>query len=195
MTPSKKVTNLAIFASGSGSNAQRIIEYFKENLDINIQLILTNNPEAGVLERAENLGIPSHVFKREDFYQSENILNLLKAQKIDWVILAGFLWLVPSNLLETYPQKVINLHPALLPKFGGKGMYGMNVHRAVIEAKEQETGITIHYANEKFDEGKIIFQAKCQVEGNDTPETVAEKIHGLEYQHFPKVIAELLENQ
>ncbi len=187
---------IAIFASGSGSNAQRIIEYFQQNPQkAEARLILTNNPKAGVLARAEALAVPSKVFGREDFYTNGSVLAFLKSEKIDWVVLAGFLWLVPPALLEAYPDRVINLHPALLPKFGGKGMYGMHVHQAVVAAKETETGITIHYANAEFDEGKIIFQAKCTVEPHDSPEIIAEKIHQLEHQHFPKVIAKLLENQ
>lgn len=195
-TDTNRPPRLAIFASGSGSNAQKIVEYFQQKPQkAEIRLILSNKAKAGVLDRAAALGVPSKVFDREDFYTNGSVLALLKSEQIDWVILAGFLWLVPTELLEAYPNRVVNLHPALLPKFGGKGMYGMNVHQAVINAKETETGITIHYANAAFDEGKVIFQAKCKVEVQDTPEIVAEKIHQLEHQHFPKVIAELLETQ
>ncbi len=183
---------LAIFASGSGSNAQRITEYFNTSLTAEVVCILSNNPKAGVLARASKLGVTSYVFNKEDFYQNQTVVDYLQAQKIDWIILAGFLWLVPSSLLQAYPHKVINLHPALLPKFGGKGMYGMHVHKAVVAAHETETGITIHYANEQFDEGEIIHQAKCAVNPTDTPETIAEKIHQLEYAHFPKVIEQVI---
>lgn len=180
--------NIAIFASGSGTNAQNIAEYFENNPKINVQLILSNNKNAYVLNRAESLGIKSVTFDRKSFYETDEILQILKSEQIDFLILAGFLWLVPINLLKSFPNKIINIHPALLPKFGGKGMYGMKVHEAVVESKEKETGITIHYVNEKYDDGEIIFSAKFQVSGTDTAETVAEKIHKLEYEHFPKII-------
>lgn len=192
MQSNKQVPRLAVFASGSGSNAQRLVEFFSNTLTAQIVSILSNNPKAGVLARANQLGVESFVFDKEDFYQTPAVLDYLKSKQIDWVILAGFLWLVPSNLLQAYPHKVINLHPALLPKFGGKGMYGMNVHKAVVAAQETETGITIHYANEQFDEGEIIYQAKCAVSPTDSPEAVAEKIHQLEYKYFPQIIEQVL---
>ena len=185
--------NIAIFASGSGSNAQNIIEFFK-NSDINISLILTNNPNAFVIKRAENLNIPSYIFDKEEFYNSNKIIQKLHDLNIDLIVLSGFLWLVPENLIEFYNDKIINIHPALLPSYGGKGMYGDKVHKAVIDNKESESGITIHFVNKKYDEGNIIFQAKCKIEKNDTPESLAKKIHELEYAHFPKVINDLLRN-
>lgn len=184
--------NIAIFASGSGSNAQKIAEHFEGSEGINVSLILTNNPKAFVLERAKNLNIPSQIFNRETFYNSTDIVDVLKRNNIDFIVLAGFMWLVPGYLVEAYPNKIVNIHPALLPKFGGKGMYGDHVHIAVKQAGEKESGITIHYVNERYDDGNIIFQAKCQVVENDTPQTIAEKVHALEYQHYPNVIEEVI---
>ena len=183
---------IAIFASGSGSNAENIFNYFKENNQVEISLILTNNPNAFVLERAKKLGVPSLVFNREQFSKSDYVVKQLLDLKIDFIVLAGFLWLIPQNLIDAYPEKMINVHPALLPKFGGKGMYGDNVHKAVVEANESETGITIHYVNENYDEGGLVFQAKTDVLPSDTPDDVASKVHALEYEHFPKVIDDLL---
>jgi len=180
--------NIAIFASGSGTNAENICEYFKDNTFINISLILTNNSYAGVIERAKNYNIDTFIFNREMFYMSDEINKLLESRNIDLVVLAGFLWLVPENLIRSYPNKIINIHPALLPKYGGKGMYGMNVHNAVIANKEAQSGISIHLVNEEYDDGQIIFQAKCEISPNDTPDTLAKKIHSLEYKHFPTVI-------
>jgi phosphoribosylglycinamide formyltransferase-1 len=179
---------IAIFASGSGSNAERITEYFNANDHVEVSLILTNNPAAGVIERAQRLNIPTLIFNKKLFAQTDKIVEILQSQGIDWVILAGFLWLVPSNLTRAFENRMINIHPALLPKYGGKGMWGHHVHEAVVANKEKETGITIHYVNEHYDEGKVIFQAKCEVTENDTPESVAAKIHELEYQYFPEVI-------
>ncbi len=183
---------IAIFASGSGSNAQRIVEYFAEKNILEIAGIYCNNPSAYVLERARNLDVPSRLFNREQFYHSSDILSDLKEKKVDWLILAGFLWLIPSNLLEAFPGHIINLHPALLPKFGGKGMFGSKVHEAVIQAGETESGITVHFVNEKYDEGEVILQALCPVLESDTPDTLALKIHELEYEYFPKVIENLV---
>ena len=183
---------IAIFASGSGTNAQRITEYFKNKNSVEITLILTNNKNAYVLERAKKLNIQSIVFDRDDFYNSEKIIDTLNSYEIDFIVLAGFLWLVPVNILKKFHNRIINIHPALLPKFGGKGMYGDKVHKAVVKNKESETGISIHYVNEKYDEGKIIFQAKFNIENDDTPESVAQKIHKLEYEHFPRVIEEVV---
>ncbi len=179
--------NIAIFASGSGSNAEKIIEYFSGSTEICVKLILCNNPEAGVIERANRLNIPLQLFDRQQF-KSEFILTILQENEIDWVILAGFLWLVPKNLIEAFPNKIINIHPTLLPKFGGKGMYGHFVHEAVVAAGETESGITIHYVNEHYDEGKYIFKASFPVLPTDTPEDVAMKGQVLEYEHFAKVI-------
>lgn len=183
---------IAVFASGSGSNAENIYEFFKDNSTVEVTLILTNNANAGVLERASRLNIPSLVFNRTDFYNSTKIVDILESNAIDLVVLAGFLWLIPENLISAFPDKIINIHPALLPKYGGKGMYGDNVHKAVVANGEKESGITIHLVNEHYDEGKILFQAKCDVIHNDTYEDVASKIHALEYEHFPKVIEEVL---
>ncbi|WP_339784370.1 MAG: phosphoribosylglycinamide formyltransferase [Imperialibacter sp.] len=180
--------NLAIFASGSGTNAENIVKHFKGNSDVGVKLILSNKKDAGVLERAKKLGIPSHVFSRPDFYENNNVLDVLKAHNVDWVVLAGFLWLIPGNLIKAFPDKIINIHPALLPKFGGKGMYGDRVHQAVIQAGEKDSGITIHLVNEKYDEGKILFQASCDIEKDETPQSLAAKIHQLEYTYFPQVI-------
>jgi phosphoribosylglycinamide formyltransferase 1 len=183
--------NLAIFASGSGSNAERIVEYFQNSATVNIKLFLTNNPQAGVIERAKRLNISIRVFDRQEF-KSETIVDLLKENKIDWVILAGFLWLIPKNLVEVFPSKIVNIHPALLPKFGGKGMYGHFVHEAVVANKETESGITIHLVNEHYDEGTVVFQASFPVSPEDTPEDVARKVQALEHKHFPKIIAQLI---
>ncbi len=184
--------NIAIFASGSGSNAENIATYFKENKQVNVKLFLTNKAEAFVVERAKKLDIPYEVFNKKDFYHSNNVLNILKQNKIKFVVLAGFLWLVPESLIDAYPQKIVNIHPALLPAYGGKGMFGDHVHRAVVENKEKESGITIHYVNKEYDKGDIIFQAKCAVEPTDTPEIVAEKVHELEYRYYPEVIERVL---
>lgn len=182
--------NIAVFASGSGTNAQNIAEYFMATGDIRVALILTNNPDAFVLERAKNLGIPSLVFTRKEFYESEIILDILRRNKIDFIVLAGFLWLIPGYLLKAYSRKIINIHPALLPKYGGKGMYGDKVHRAVIESGDQQTGITIHYVNDHYDEGEIIFQDTFKIQPDDTAESIAQRVHALEYRHFPRVIEE-----
>ena len=180
---------IAIFASGSGTNAQRITEYFRDRPGfIAVDLILSNRKDAFVLERAKNLGIPSVTFSRQEFYGTYHISDLLKQHSIEYVILAGFLWLIPDSLLKVYPDKILNIHPALLPGYGGKGMYGMKVHEAVISNHDKESGITVHLVNERYDEGQILFQAKCIIEESDTPESLAEKIHALEYQYFPRVI-------
>ena len=180
---------IVVFASGSGSNAERIATYFAEKGTAQVQAILSNNPQAGVLARAKRLAIPSIVFDRQAFYHSDIVLNLIKSLQPDLIVLAGFLWKVPVYLTEAYPDKIINIHPSLLPKYGGKGMYGAHVHQAVIDHGEKESGITIHYVNEHYDEGNIIFQAKTEVLPTDTADTLAEKIHQLEYQHFPEVIS------
>lgn len=185
---------IAIFASGSGSNAQNIVEYFKNSDFVHVECILSNKSDAYVLERAKNMQIDTLTFSRSDFYESKNVLHFLQLRGVDFIVLAGFLWLIPNYLIEAYPGKIINIHPALLPKFGGKGMFGLKVHQAVVDAKENESGITIHYVNEKYDEGDIIFQEKCKIEPSDTPEEVARKVHSLEYVHFPKVIEALLKH-
>ena len=183
---------IAIFASGSGSNAQKIAEHFEGSSKVKVSLILTNNPKAFVLERAQKLDIAANIFNKESFYRSTEIVAVLKSNNIDFIVLAGFMWLVPSYLVEAYPNKIVNIHPALLPKFGGKGMFGNYVHEAVKESGENETGITIHYVNEHYDEGDIIFQAKCEVAVNDSPQTIAEKVHALEYQHYSNVIESVI---
>lgn len=183
---------IAIFASGSGSNAQKIMEHFKRSADAEVVLILTNNPQAYVLQRADNFEIPSHAFNRQEFYETDDIIRMLKNLQVDLIVLAGFLWLVPKSLLAAFPNKIINLHPALLPKFGGKGMYGDNVHKAVLAAGEEESGITIHFANEQFDEGEIIHQSKFKIEPGDSLEMIKFKGQQLEHQNFPKVIENLL---
>jgi len=185
---------IAIFASGSGSNAQKIIEHFSDDGDIEISLILTNNEKAYVLERATDAGVPSYVFDRELLYNSSKVHDILNEIGIDFIVLAGFLWLVPLDILRSWPNRIVNIHPALLPKFGGKGMYGDKVHKAVIEAGEKNTGISIHYVNEKYDEGEIIFQKSFEISKDDTPETVAERIHVLEHKHFPLVIEKLVKD-
>lgn len=188
----KTIPRIAIFASGSGSNAQRIAEYFSGTGILEIAGIFSNNPAAYVLERAKLLGIPSALFNRDTFYHSDSILSDLRSRQVDWIILAGFLWLIPENLLNAFPGRIINIHPALLPAYGGKGMYGMKVHQAVIDSGDSESGITIHHVNEHYDKGDIIFQARCLVANNDTPEILASKIHELEYAHFPEVIKHLV---
>lgn len=183
---------IAIFASGSGTNAQKIIEHFNAVDGIEVSLVLSNNPNAFVLERAKKLGLPSYVFDRQMFYETTQVGDILRQIGIDFIVLAGFLWLIPPDILQSWQNRIVNIHPALLPKYGGKGMYGDRVHRAVIEAGENETGITIHYVNEKYDEGEIIFQDKFAVLPGDTPESIAERIHVLEHRHFPRVIEELI---
>ena len=183
---------IAIFASGSGSNAQKIMEHFKRNPEAEVVLILTNNPQAYVLQRADNFEIPSHIFTRTEFYDTDAVIKLLKNLQVDLIVLAGFLWLVPQTLLKAFPNKVINLHPALLPKYGGKGMYGDHVHNAVLDAKEEESGITIHFVNEKFDEGEILHQSRFKIEPGDNLEMLKFKGQQLEHQHFPRVIENLL---
>jgi phosphoribosylglycinamide formyltransferase-1 len=183
---------VAVFASGNGSNAQRIIEYFSNHAFISIDIILCNKPDAYVMTRAKALGVPALHFSRHSFYQTNEIPDLLLARGIDYIVLAGFLWLIPQNLLNAYPGKIINIHPALLPRFGGKGMFGMKVHETVIASGEQESGITVHYVDDRYDEGAIIFQAKCPVEEGDTPEMLAAKIHVLEHRFFPEVIEKIV---
>lgn len=184
---------IAIFASGSGSNAENIINYFQNDAENVVKIVFCNKPNAYVLERAKRLNVPTFVFGREDFYHSDMVLNELKRLDIDMIVLAGFLWKVPDSIIEAYRERVINIHPALLPSYGGKGMYGMKVHESVIAAGEKESGITIHYVNDHYDEGATIFQARCEITPKDTPDTLAGKVHALEYEHFPRVIKEVLE--
>ena len=188
----KPIKKIAVFASGSGTNAENLIRYFSNSGRAKVELVLCNNPVAGIIERARNLGVPSVVFNRKDFYESTMVLNQLLEKKIDLVVLAGFLWLIPWNIIATFEKKIINIHPALLPGFGGKGFYGMKVHQAIIDSKSLLSGITIHYVNEKFDEGEIIFQAASHVNKEDTAESLAKKIHELEYSYFPVVVEKVL---
>ena len=185
-----KPVRLAILGSGNGTNAQQISEYFAGRTDVTVACIIYNVRGAYIAERAKNLGIESHYFNRADFYDNGHVLDYLREKEIDWVILAGFLWLVPQPILDAFPQRVINIHPALLPKYGGKGMYGHHVHEAVVAAGEKETGITIHIVDQHYDRGTTLFQATCPVTPEDTPDTVAAKIHLLEKEHFPRVIDE-----
>lgn len=183
---------VAIFASGSGSNAQKLMEHFKNSTDVEIALVLTNNPDAYVLQRADNFEIPSHIFDKNEFYKTDHIVELLKNLDIDLIVLAGFLWLIPKSLINEYPGRIVNIHPAILPKFGGKGMYGDYVHLAVLEAKENEGGITIHYVNENYDEGEFIYQARYRIEKDDNLEMVKFKGQQLEHLHYPRVVESIL---
>lgn len=185
-----KQYRIAIFASGSGTNAEEILKRFQNHDSIEAVLLLSNNPQAYALERAKKFNVPSNVFNRSTFRESEEVLTWLKEKKVTHLVLAGFMWLVPAYLIKAYPGKIVNIHPALLPKFGGKGMYGMHVHEAVKTTGEKETGITIHEVNERYDEGKILFQTKCQINPSDTPDDIAHKVHQLEYAHYPHVIEE-----
>lgn len=184
--------NIAVLASGSGTNAENIIRYFSEKESACVALVLTNRQNAFVLERAKGLGVPCAWLAKEAWASGEPVLEMLRAYHIDFVVLAGFLARVPDNVLYAYPDKMINIHPSLLPKFGGKGMYGDRVHEAVIASGECESGITIHYTNERYDEGGIICQQKCPVLPEDTPEELARRIHGLEYEWYPRVIESLV---
>ena len=189
--PTFMLLRIALFASGSGSNAENIVHYFSHNPGFSFPLIISNKPDAFIHSRAKQLNIPSFTFSREDFTDGEKILSLLELYNIDCIVLAGFLLKIPQSLILAFPQKIINIHPALLPKHGGKGMYGMKVHQAVSETGDTESGITIHYVNANYDEGSIIFQTTCPVFPSDTPETIAEKVHALEYEYFPKVIEDI----
>lgn len=184
--------NIAIFASGNGTNAENIFRYFRDDAGIAVRLLLCNKPDAFVIERAKKYDVPAIVFNRETFYETGDIVALLQEEQIDLVVLAGFLWLLPENLLKAFPDKIINIHPALLPRYGGKGMYGARVHQAVIEAGDKESGITIHYVNKKYDDGRVIRQERCPVSADDTPASLADKVHQLEYHFYPKVIADIL---
>ncbi|WP_339919120.1 phosphoribosylglycinamide formyltransferase [uncultured Flavobacterium sp.] len=185
---------IVVFASGSGTNAENIIKYFASSETGTVVAVFTNNPSAKVIERAKNNEIPTEVFSKEELIESK-VLQKLNLIEPDLIVLAGFLLKFPENIIVSYPNKIINIHPALLPKYGGKGMYGMNVHKAIVENKEKETGITIHYVNENYDEGGVIFQKKVVVLGTDTADVIAEKIHDLEQRYFPEVIRDLLKKQ
>ena len=178
---------IVLFTSGSGTNAEKIVEYFKDHPFIQVVLLLSNNPNAFALERAKKYNVPTRVFSRQQFQGSE-VLAWLQQYQITHIVLAGFLWLIPSDLIKAFPHRIINIHPSLLPKYGGKGMYGMKIHEAVVKDGEKETGITIHEVDALYDEGKILFQAQCSVEPTETPQQIADKVHGLEYASYPKVI-------
>ena len=187
-----KEKRIVIFASGGGSNAEAIVAYFANHPDVIVTYFLTNKPDAGIITRGKRLGIPTLVFSRQNFVNSLDVVNFLKSQKVDLVVLAGFLWLIPPSLIEAYSDKIVNLHPALLPKYGGKGMWGHYVHEAVVANMDTESGITVHLVNENYDEGKILFQASCAVEAKDGPEDVAANVLKLEHKYFAQVIEDLL---
>jgi len=184
--------NIAIFASGSGTNAQKLMEYFSTNKTANVKVVMSNKADAFVLERAKKFSIPTMVFDRDDLYDSGKVLRALLENDIHFIVLAGFLWLIPVEILNHYPGRIVNIHPALLPDYGGKGMYGNRVHKAVLDNNEKESGLSIHYVNERYDEGDIIFQAKCEVKSDDTPESLAERIHKLEHKYYPMIVEKLI---
>jgi phosphoribosylglycinamide formyltransferase-1 len=182
---------LAIFASGEGTNAQSFIDYFRSSKEVVISLIVSNNAAAKVIERAVNAGIEQLIIDKDSFYNSDKVVEPLR-EKVDFIVLAGFMWIIPENLIKAFPNKIVNIHPALLPKYGGKGMYGNKVHEAVIANHEKKSGITIHYVNERYDEGKIIFQKECEVLDSDSPLSLAARIHELEHRYYPIAIEKLL---
>jgi phosphoribosylglycinamide formyltransferase-1 len=186
------VKKIAVFASGAGTNAENIARYFADSKKIKLELILTNNPFAGIIDRAKSLGVTCIVFSKKEFYESQAVLHILLEKKIDLIVLAGFLLLVPPSLITAFEKRIVNIHPALLPDFGGKGFYGKKVHQSVIDSGSIWSGITIHEVNEKFDDGAILFQAACYVSKDDTAESLAAKIHQLEYLYFPVVIEKML---
>ena len=190
--PSASTERIAIFASGSGSNALRIIDYFQGHSHIGVELVVSNRRAAPVLEKAARHGIATLVIDRTSFYESESLLDKLKARQITFVVLAGFLWLIPAYLVRSFPRRIVNIHPALLPSYGGKGMYGLHVHRAVKAAGERRSGMTIHYVNEQYDEGNIIFQADCPLDSTDTAEEIAAKVLRLEHAHYAPVIENII---
>ncbi len=193
--PANKYIHVAIFASGAGSNAQNIIDYFNESKDISVSLIVCNKPGAGVINIAEKKDIPVLIIQRDRFFKEDGYLSELKKYNINFIVLAGFLWKIPLSLIQAFPQKIINIHPALLPKYGGKNMYGNFVHEAVINSGDKKTGITIHYVDDEYDHGKIIFQEKCEVRENETAETLADKIHVLEHKNYPIVIENVIRKE
>ena len=185
--------NIAILASGSGTNAENIIKYFSNRNTAKVSLVLSNKRQAQVLKRAEEHNIRTVFFEHKEFYVTGKVLRYLLLYKIDFIVLAGFLWLVPENIVEQYAGRIINIHPALLPSYGGKGMYGDTVHKSVLANHDKESGITIHYVNKMYDKGDIIFQTRCKVDQSETPVSLAQKVHALEYLHYPRVIEELVE--
>lgn len=193
LPPAPQKTSLAIFASGSGSNALKIMQYFEHHPTISIDLIVCNKPGAGVIHHAEKYGVPVLLIEKERFFRGDAYIPVLQQHRISFVVLAGFLWKIPALLIAAFPQRMVNIHPALLPKFGGKGMYGENVHRAVLESGDKESGITIHRVNEHFDAGEIVFQATCAITETDTPHTLAMKVHALEHAHYAQVIEQMVQ--
>lgn len=189
----RKKSRIAVFASGDGSNAEEIFKYFRDHPSIEVVLLLSNNPAANVLIRAQKFGIPFKVFSKKEFIESEVVLHWLKEKQVTHLVLAGFLWLVPRYLIKAFHQSIVNIHPALLPKFGGRGMYGIKVHEAVKQSGEKETGITIHLVNEKYDDGQVLFQSKCDIDPSDTPGLIAKKVHKLEYAAYSKIIEKWIE--
>ena len=185
--------HIAILASGNGTNAENIIRYFSNDKNAKVTLVLSNKPQAKVLDRAAALGVDAFFFDRTQFYETGEVLMMLRRRETDLVVLAGFLWLVPEEVTEAFRGRIVNIHPALLPAFGGKGMYGDRVHRAVLESGSTESGITIHYVNEVYDSGDIIFQARCPVLPGDDVDSLASRVHALEYEHYPRVIGEIIE--
>lgn len=194
-TEPKSLTRLAIFASGAGSNAQQIISYFGNSSSVRVSLVVCNKPGAGVIGIAEREGIPVLMLEKERFFRGDGYVPQLLSAGIGFVVLAGFLWKIPQSLIDAYPRAIVNIHPALLPKWGGKGMYGGYVHQAVINAGEVESGITIHYVDEHYDHGDVIFQTACPVLEGDTPEKLAERVHKLEHAHYARVVEEILLNR
>ncbi|PVY44052.1 formyltetrahydrofolate-dependent phosphoribosylglycinamide formyltransferase [Pontibacter virosus] len=191
LTPADK-KNIVIFASGSGSNAQRLMEYFEHHPSIRVAALFANNPKAHALKRAETFHVPAFLFSRDEFYNSGKVLEQVQAFEPDLIVLAGFLWLVPQNFLQAFPDRIINIHPALLPKYGGKGMHGLNVHTAVVSAGDKESGITIHRVNEEYDKGEFVLQERCPVHPDDTPEDLAARVLQLEHKYLPEVVEKLL---
>jgi phosphoribosylglycinamide formyltransferase 1 len=183
-----KAFRIAVFASGNGTNAEAIFRHFKDHPAIEVSLLLTNNPQAFALERARRNGVPHHVFDRAQFKDGTIVLDWLKEHRVTHIVLAGFLWLIPQYLIQAFPRKIINIHPALLPLFGGKGMYGIKVHEAVKTSGVSETGITIHLVDDRYDEGEIVFQAKCPVSAGASADEIGSAVHALEYKHYPQVI-------
>jgi phosphoribosylglycinamide formyltransferase-1 len=186
---------IVVFASGSGTNAENIIKYFQKSPHASVVAVFSNKSSAKVLKRAHDLKVKALHFDRDSLYNSYDVLHILEDINPDLIVLAGFMWIFPEDILKRFPNKIINIHPALLPKYGGKGMYGKNVHEAIIQNKEKESGISIHYVNKHYDEGKLIFQAKTKISEEDTPETLAQKIHKLEHKHFPEIIQHLLQKK
>lgn len=186
---------ITLFASGTGTNARAILQYFRHNPQVKVEAIICNKPKAKVIEVAQEFQVPYYLITKKDLYETTHVLDLLKSSATDLIVLAGFLWMIPENILMSFPKRIINIHPALLPLHGGPGMYGRKVHEAVLQSNDKETGITIHYLNEKYDEGEIIAQHRIAVEAADTPESVAANVHALEHEWYPKVIEELLSRQ